>query len=81
MIATGLWSFIIASLCVLFGVIYTGGPKPLGYIGLGELLVLIFFGPVAVLSNYFLQTGGITGSVFLTSPGAWTAFRRYPPCQ
>lgn len=67
MVRTGLWSFGLAALCILFGVIYTGGPKPLGYAGLGELLVLIFFGPVAVMGTYFLQTGTLDWAVFIAS--------------
>lgn len=67
MIAAGLWSFPIAALCILLGILYTGGPKPLGYLGLGELLVLIFFGPVAVLGTYFIQTGGVSAYALLAS--------------
>ena len=63
----GLWSLPIAILCVIFGFLYTGGPKPLGYLGLGELLVFIFFGPVAVCGTYFLQTLEFNGYVFLAS--------------
>lgn len=67
MMKTGLWSFVVAALCVLLGTLYTGGPKPLGYLGLGEVLVLIFFGPVACLGTYFLQTGEVTSAAFLAS--------------
>ena len=35
---------------------YTGGPKPLGYLGLGDLFVLIFFGPVAVWGTDYVQS-------------------------
>lgn len=41
---------------ILIGYYYTGGKKPLGYIGLGEILVFLIFGPFAVLGSYFLQT-------------------------
>ncbi|HSX37920.1 MAG TPA: 1,4-dihydroxy-2-naphthoate polyprenyltransferase [Chlamydiales bacterium] len=67
MIQAGLWSFAITILCILFGVLYTGGPKPLGYAGFGELLVFIFYGPVATLGTYFLQMGEITSSVMIAS--------------
>ena len=63
----GLWSLGVALLCVLFGILYTGGPKPLGYLGLGELLVLIFYGPVAVCGTYFLQTSSLSPSIFIVS--------------
>lgn len=56
MIRAGWWSFPLAALCILFGLAYTGGPKPLGYLGLGELLVFLFFGPIAAGGTYFLQT-------------------------
>jgi 1,4-dihydroxy-2-naphthoate octaprenyltransferase len=38
------------------GVFYTAGPLPLGYLGLGDVFVLIFFGPVAVAGTHFAQT-------------------------
>ena len=41
---------------VICGVLYTGGPKPLGYLGLGDVFVLVFFGPVAVAGTHYVQT-------------------------
>ena len=67
MIEVGLWSFVLAAICILFGVLYTGGPKPLGYAGLGELLVLVFYGPIAVMGTYYLQTREVAGSIFIAS--------------
>ncbi len=49
------FAFLIA-LAILLGIMYTGGPFPLAYLGLGELFVLVFFGPVAVVCTYYLQT-------------------------
>ena len=67
MARAGLWSLPIAALCILFGILYTGGPKPLGYLGLGELLVMIFFGPVACAGAYYLQTFTLNLSVLIAS--------------
>ncbi len=46
---------IIGALSILSGILYTAGPWPLGYIGLGDIFVLIFFGPVAVGGTYYVQ--------------------------
>ena len=46
---------LIAILSIIAGILYTGGPLPYGYIGLGDIMVLIFFGPVAVGGTYFVQ--------------------------
>lgn len=45
----------IGILSLLFGVLYTGGPYPLGYNGLGDLFVFIFFGIVAVMGTYYVN--------------------------
>jgi 1,4-dihydroxy-2-naphthoate octaprenyltransferase len=42
---------------IISGILYTGGPLPLGYIGLGDIFAGIFFGPVAVLGTIYLQLG------------------------
>jgi len=45
----------IGILSLLFGILYTGGPYPLGYNGLGDLFVFIFFGVVAVMGTYYVN--------------------------
>jgi len=57
---------IIAIASVLSGIFYTAGPRPLGYMGLGDLFVLIFFGPVAVGGTYYVQSLEINSAVILT---------------
>lgn len=44
---------------------YTVGNRPYGYLGLGDLAVFVFFGPVAVAGSYFLQTGQFEASVWI----------------
>jgi 1,4-dihydroxy-2-naphthoate octaprenyltransferase len=47
---------VVGAASILAGVLYTGGPRPYGYEGLGELFVFLFFGVVAVAGSYFVQT-------------------------
>lgn len=52
---------------ILSGVLYTGGPWPLGYLGLGDIFVFVFFGPVAVCGTYFVQAGSVSKGAILAS--------------
>lgn len=47
--------FLIGILSLLFGILYTGGPYPLGYNGLGDIFVFIFFGIIAVTGTYYVN--------------------------
>jgi 1,4-dihydroxy-2-naphthoate octaprenyltransferase len=53
----------IGAASILSGIAYTGGPYPLGYHGLGDLFVLVFFGFVAVMGTVFVQAGYVPGFV------------------
>jgi len=60
---------LIGILSILSGLFYTAGPRPLGYMGLGDVFVLIFFGPVAVAGTYYVQSFEINMAVILAGFG------------
>jgi 1,4-dihydroxy-2-naphthoate octaprenyltransferase len=51
----GLAILLVGALSIAAGVLYTGGPRPYGYAGLGEVFVFLFFGLVAVNGSYYVQ--------------------------
>jgi 1,4-dihydroxy-2-naphthoate octaprenyltransferase len=54
----------IGAASIAAGVLYTGGPRPYGYEGLGELFVFTFFGIVAVTGTYFVQAEDLEWEAF-----------------
>ncbi len=62
------WEMLpIGVLSILFGFAYTGGPFPLAYHGLGDFFVFLFFGLVAVMGSYYVQTGDLNLLPFLSA--------------
>jgi len=60
------WVVILIGLAAIVSAIaYTGGPFPLGYYGLGDLFVFIFFGLAAVAGTYYVQTGFVSSAAWL----------------
>jgi len=54
---TAWWLVAVGLVCVLAAWFYTGGSRPYGYLGLGEVMVFVFFGLVAVTGTTYVQTG------------------------
>ena len=68
LVALGGWPIALTGvLAMLAALAYTGGPLPLGYLGLGEVASSRFFGVVAVCGTYFVQAGSVTPAVFAAS--------------
>src|SRR5438876_702693 len=57
----------VGAASILAGVLYTGGPRPYGYEGLGEVFVFGFFGIVAVVGSYYVQVEELRGLAFSLS--------------
>jgi len=64
---TSWWLVAVGALCVVAAWFYTGGSSPYGYRGLGEVMVFLFFGVVAVLGTTYVQTGSLAGAALLPS--------------
>jgi 1,4-dihydroxy-2-naphthoate octaprenyltransferase len=65
LIAVAGWELLLVGIAsIVAGVLYTGGPRPYGYDGLGELFVFLFFGIVAVAGSYFVQTETLEWEAF-----------------
>jgi 1,4-dihydroxy-2-naphthoate octaprenyltransferase len=69
--ATAWWLVAVGLACVLAAWFYTGGSRPYGYLGLGEVMVFVFFGLVAVVGTTYVQVTSFAASVLL--PAVWAA--------
>jgi 1,4-dihydroxy-2-naphthoate octaprenyltransferase len=58
---------IVGALALVAAWTYTGGPKPYGYMALGEISVFIFFGVVATVGTYFIHVDSVSREVILAS--------------
>ncbi len=66
LVAVAGWELLaVGAASILAGVLYTGGPRPYGYEGLGELFVFLFFGIVAVVGSYFVQVQQLPWQAFV----------------
>ncbi len=63
----GVEILLVGVASILAGVLYTGGPRPYGYEGLGEVFVFLFFGVAAVAGSYFAQTESWDVDAFVLS--------------
>ena len=72
---------VVGAASILAGVLYTGGPRPYGYAGLGELFVFLFFGLVAVNGSYYVQLEELDWLPFGLSVSGRAAGHRDPGGQ
>jgi 1,4-dihydroxy-2-naphthoate octaprenyltransferase len=70
-VITGLWWLVVVgALAIVAAWFYTGGKRPYGYRGLGELAVFVFFGLVATIGTAYIQVGFVPWETWLTGSAA-----------
>ena len=65
--STSLWLVAVGAAAIFAAWTYTGSKRPYGYLGLGEISVFLFFGLVATMGSYYVQTQEITWQCFVVA--------------
>ena len=65
--ATSLWLIAVGAAAIFAAWTYTGSKRPYGYLGLGEISVFLFFGLVATMGSYYVQTERLTWQSFVVA--------------
>jgi 1,4-dihydroxy-2-naphthoate octaprenyltransferase len=68
-VTTSWWLVLLGLVCIVAAWYYTGGRRPYGYRGLGEVMVFVFFGLVAVMGTTYVQTETLPLASFLAAVG------------
>jgi 1,4-dihydroxy-2-naphthoate octaprenyltransferase len=68
-VTTAWWLVLVGVVCIVAAWYYTGGRKPYGYMGLGEVMVFVFFGLVAVMGTTYVQTESLPLASFFAAVG------------
>ena len=66
-VSTSLWLIAVGAAAMFAAWTYTGSKRPYGYLGLGEISVFLFFGLVATMGSYYVQTEKLTWQSFLVA--------------
>jgi len=67
--STAWWLVVLGAVCLLAAWFYTGGSRPYGYLGLGEVMVFVFFGLVAVVGTTYVQTEPVPAAAWYAATG------------